>query len=296
LAFCLNLIDTSVQSTQDIQERLSMPVLGAVPLIERGKFSGQGNDIVLGRPEFTAHRFPSSPFTDAVRIVQNAASAFLPQDTGASMVVTSALPLEGKTLMAVVMGTVIASEKKKALLIDGDLRSPSLHEVFQSSSRDLGLSDLLTGKAVRLRETIRQSQVPGLYYLPAGSKPENPPALLKDARIADILDACKKVFDVVIIDAPPILGLVDSRIWAGYADGIVMISKAGHTPISFLKEARDAVYQARGRLLGIVLNMADARRGYGLGYYSSRYYNRYYHRYYHSSDSAAEDRRSAVDV
>ena len=110
------------------------------------------------------------------------------------------------------------------------------------------------------------------------------------------LEAVSTQFDVVIIDAPPILGLVDSRIWAGYADGIVMISKAGHTPISFLKEARDAVYQARGRLLGIVLNMADARRGYGLGYYSSRYYNRYYHRYYHSSDSAAEDRRSAVDV
>ena len=294
LAFCLNLVDTSVQSTQDIQDHLSLPVLGTVPMLDCSKFPGQGGDVLLGRPVLVAHRYPSSPFTEAIRIVQNAACAFLHSDAGSSMVVTSALPLEGKTLMAVVMGTVVASEKKKALLIDGDLRSPSIHKVFQSPARDPGLSDLLTGQAIRLRETIRQTPVPGLYYIPAGSRPENPAALLKDARISDIIQACKKVFDVVIIDAPPILGLVDARIWAGQADGIIMISRAGHTPVSFLRQARDAVYQARGRLLGIVLNMADARKGYGLDYYSSRYYNRYYHRYYHDNGATQDDRSSVI--
>lgn len=297
LALCLNLIDTSVQSAQDIQERLNLPVLGAIPVLDTPKMSMSDTDLPLGRPEFMAHRFPSSPFTDAVRIVQNAASALLPHDSGASVVVTSALPLEGKTLMSVVMGTVFASERKKALVIDGDLRSPSVQDIFQAPANGLGLSDLLTGKVSRLKETIRQSHVPGLYYIPAGTRPENPAALLKDARIHDIVEACKKVFDVVIIDAPPILGLVDARIWASYGDGIIMISKAGHTPISFLREARDAVYQSRGRLLGIVLNMADARKGYGLAYYNSRYYNRYYHRYYNNEGQPKTDRRAkTVDL
>jgi Mrp family chromosome partitioning ATPase len=78
---------------------------------------------------------------------------------------------------------------------------------------------------------------------------------------------------------------VDARILAGYADGLILITKAGQTSIAVLREAADAVIQARGRLLGIVLNMADYKKGYGYGsgYYGSPYYNKYYHRYYHRS-------------
>lgn len=302
LAFCLDLIDNTVQSTQEIQERLNLPILGAVPVLERGKTGKVGEDETTGI-EFTAYRFPASPFTDAVRIVQNAASAFMPEDSGCSMLVTSALPLEGKTLISVVMGTVIASEKKKALIIDGDMRNPRIHQVFQSLPGDVGLSDLLTGKAVKLREAIRQSHVPGLYYMPAGFYPQNPVALLKNNRIQDILDACKKVFDAVIVDAPPLLGLVDARILADFADGLILVTRAGHTPVAVLREAKEAVYQGKGRLLGIVLNMADYKKGYGhgSGYYGSRYYNRYYRRYYHQHQRNMEapegngDNR-AVDV
>lgn len=280
LAFCLELVDNTVQSTQEIQDRLNLPILGAVPILQREKDLGDV-DAQLSSLEFMAYRFPASPFTDAIRIVENTASAFMPQESGSSMVVTSALPLEGKTLISVVMGTVVASERKKVLVIDGDMRNPRIHKVFQSRADDVGLSDLLTGKTLKLKEAIRQSHVPGLYYMPAGFIPDNPVALLKTKRINDILEACKKVFDAVILDAPPILGLVDARILAGNADGIILVTRAGHTPIEVLREAKDAVYQGQGRLLGIVLNMADRRKGYGSSYYSSRYYNRYYHRYYH---------------
>ena len=287
LAFGLEMIDTTVQSTQDIQDRLNLPILGAVPVLQREKRQGDV-DSEISSLEFMAYRFPASPFTDAIRIVENTASAFMSQESGSSMVVTSALPLEGKTLISVVMGTVVASEKKKVLIIDGDMRNPRIHKVFQSRADDVGLSDLLTGKTLKLKEAIRQSHVPGLYYMPAGFIPDNPVALLKTKRIGDILDACKKVFDAVILDAPPILGLVDARILAGNADGIILVTRAGHTPIEVLREAKDAVYQGQGRLLGIVLNMADRRKGYGSSYYSSRYYNRYYHRYYHRDSTSSE--------
>jgi succinoglycan biosynthesis transport protein ExoP len=295
LALCLELVDNTVQSTQDIQDRLKLPILGAVPTLERNRETEEVDPRISGL-EFMAHRFPASPFTDAVRIVENAASSFMPHDTGSSMVVTSALPLEGKTLLSVVIGTVVASEKKKVLVIDGDMRNPRIHEVFQSDASDIGLSDLLTGKTLRLKEAIRQSHVQGLYYMPAGFIPENPVALLKNRRIHDILEACKKVFDAVILDAPPILGLVDARILAGYADGIILVTRAGHTTIDVLREAKDAVTQGQGKLLGIVLNMANRRKGYGSSYYSSRYYNRYYHRYYHRDAKSSQGNGDKKDT
>ncbi|MFH1115070.1 MAG: polysaccharide biosynthesis tyrosine autokinase [Pseudomonadota bacterium] len=287
LAVCLELIDNTVQSTKEIQDRLNLPILGAVPILERDPNKGIGDPKLAG-PEFMAHRYPSSPFTDAVRIVENAVAAFMPRDSGASIVVSSALPLEGKTLISVVMGTVVASEKKRVLVIDGDLRNPRIHQVFHGRPSDVGLSDLLTGKTQKLKEAIRQSHIPGLYYMPAGFIPDNPVALLKNRRIQDVLDACKKVFDTVIIDAPPILGLVDARILSGYSDGIILVIRAGHTPLEVLREAKDAVLHGHGRLIGIVLNMADRKKAYGSSYYNSRYYNRYYHRYYHRDPKTSQ--------
>ncbi|MDQ7785098.1 MAG: polysaccharide biosynthesis tyrosine autokinase [Desulfomonilaceae bacterium] len=297
LALCLELIDNTVQSTQEIQDRLKLPILGAVPVLERER-EREGSDPKLASLEFMAHRYPSSPFTDAIRIVENAAAASMPRDSGFSMVVSSALPLEGKTLISVVMGTVVASEKKRVLVIDGDLRNPRIHQVFHGKPGDVGLSDLLTGKTLKLKEAIRQCHIPGLYYMPAGFVPENPVALLKNRRIQDVVEACKKVFDTVIIDAPPILGLVDARILSGYSDGIILVTRAGHTPLEVLREAKDAIVHGQGRLIGIVLNMADQKKAYGSGYYNSKYYNRYYHRYYHRGpdSSPGNGKKQIVDV
>jgi capsular exopolysaccharide synthesis family protein len=220
----------------------------------------------------------------------------MPRESGSSIVVSSALPLEGKTLISVVMGTVVASEKKRVLVIDGDLRNPRIHQVFHCEADNVGLSDLLTGKTQKLKEAIRQCHIPGLYYMPAGFVPENPVALLKNRRIQDVLEACKKVFDAVIIDAPPILGLVDARVLSAYTDGIILVTRAGHTPIEVLREAKDAVMAGQGKLIGIVLNMADRKKAYGSSYYNSRYYNRYYHRYYHRNVKASRGNGDEIIV
>jgi succinoglycan biosynthesis transport protein ExoP len=272
LAFALAQVDRTVQSTDEIRKHLNLPILGAVPRIAPVKEELDTLD-PGDRYEFLAYRCPSSPFTDAVRIVQNTASAFMPADSSCSVCISSALPLEGKTLMSVVMGTVIASEHKNVLVIDGDLRRPRIHSVFSVRGTETGLSDLITGKCTELKDAVRQSHVPGLYYMTAGTIPENPVALLKTMRMQQILEACKKVFDVVVLDAPPVLGLVDARILASYCDGLILVTKAGHTSIEMLRQAKEAVFQGQGRLLGIVLNMTERKHHGYYDYYNHKYYN-----------------------
>ncbi len=281
LAVGLAIIDTTAKTPDEIEKHLNLPILGAVPIIERGRGFMQINPKKT-RFEFMAHEFPSSPFTDAVRIIQNTISTCIPADTGSSiMCVSSALPLEGKTLVSVVIATVISSEHKKVLIIDCDLRRPRIHEVFNSEPVATGLSDLITGKCVEIKDAIRKSHIPGLFYMTSGTTPDNPVPLLKTKIFRQILEACRKTFDYVILDAPPVLGLVDATILSSYADGLVLVMKAGKTPVEVLRQAKDSVFRGQGRVLGIVLNMAGGRSsGYSYYKYGRGRYDYHYHRYY----------------
>jgi polysaccharide biosynthesis transport protein len=275
-AIVLEAFDRSVHSSKEIEKHLKIPILGEVPRIGRDDYD-EVTDPQTSAVEFVAHRYPTSPFTDSIRIVQNSVSSFIPGETGVTMCVSSALPLEGKTLISVVMATVIASELKRVLVIDGDLRRPRIHEVFKSKNESPGLADLITGKCVEVREAVHRSPVPGLFYMTSGSRSENPVALLKTERMQNILDECRKDFDFVILDAPPILGLVDASILSAYADGLILVTKSGHTPLDVLVQAKESVFRGRGRLLGIVINMAEHKSS-GSRYYYNYRYNRYYHK------------------
>jgi polysaccharide biosynthesis transport protein len=282
LAVGLAILDTSAKTPEEIEKRLNLPILGAVPTIDRGRGFMQINSKKTPF-EFMAHEFPSSPFTDAIRIVQNTISACIPGDSGSSMMcVSSALPLEGKTLISIVIGTVVSSERKKVLVIDCDLRRPRIHEVFKTDLSGPGLSDLITGKCIDIKEAIRKSHVPGLFYMTSGTIPENPVPLLKTKTIQQIFDSCKKTFDYVILDAPPVLGLVDATILSGYSDGLVLVTKAGQTPVDVLRQAKDSVFRGQGRVLGIVLNMAGGKSSrYSYYRYGQGRYGYHYHKYYH---------------
>jgi polysaccharide biosynthesis transport protein len=296
VALGLEHFDASAQTPQELEKRLNVRILGAVPRIknvlgEVDEFRTKTDyDHQVTAAEFMAYEYPKAPFTDAIRIIQNAAANMMAGEPGATMCVTSALPLEGKTLIAVVMGTVVASESKRVLVIDGDMRRPRIHQVFKCRPDSIGLSDLITGKCTEIRQAIQKSKVPGLYYMTSGSLAENPVALLKSGKTQEIVHACKKAFDFVIFDAPPLLGLVDANIISAYADGLILVAKAGHTPLDVLRQAKESVFRGQGKLLGIVLNMADEKlRGYGAyGYGPYGYgYGYGYHQYGQSEKNRA---------
>lgn len=275
LAMLLGVVDDKVRTTKEIQQGLDLPILGSVPKLNGNLVKPSGRNDEPSSLEFMAHQFPSSSFTEAVRIVQTNATSFLRRDAGITLAISSALPTEGKTLLCVLMGSLLASEGKKVLIIDGDMRRPRIHKVFKQDPNVPGLAELISEEGIRLNQVVRKSHVSGLYYMVAGVATNNPASSLKGDRFDAVLDACRKVFDVVMIDTPPLLGVVDARVLSGNADGLIMVAKAGHTPMRVLRQAKDAVVQAGLPLIGIVLNMADPNAD-GYSYYYSKYYHGYH--------------------
>ena len=268
-------LDRTVKATGEVEKQLNVPILGLVPKIGREK-RYRLKDAKISSAEFLPYGLPISPFADAIRIVQHTVVGFIGSDSSAAVSISSALPLEGKTFIAISMATAVASENKKCIIIDGDLRRPRVQQVFEKGSDGPGLTDLLTGKITDMKKAVQKSHIPGLFFMPAGAIARNPVALLKSQTMQDIVEACKKAFDFIIIDAPPILGLADATIISRYTDGLILVAKQGHTSLEMLRRAHDAVIRARGRPLGVVLNMAEPRTG-GYYYYNSKHYQRYYH-------------------
>ncbi len=275
-AVCLETIDRSVKTMGEVEKTLNVPILGMIPKIARIKKTADDQPMARNA-EFLPYRAPVSPFADAIRIVQHTASSFIGTDSSSAITVSSALPLEGKTFIALSMAVAIASENQKVILIEADLRRPRVQYVFDHPGDGPGLADLLTGKVTDLKKAIKKSQVPGLFFMTAGTLPKNPVALLKTRAMQDVIDACKKAFDFVIIDAPPLLGLADASILSRQSDGLILVTKQGHTSVDVLRRAYDTALRAQGRVLGVVLNMAEPKSA-GYHYYNSRYYSRYYHK------------------
>jgi polysaccharide biosynthesis transport protein len=274
VALGLDRLDNTVRTTDELEKTMKAPLLGVVPKTETLE--------ILDRPdpkhrkvEFVPFLVPVSQLADAIRVVESATEAVLAECSSATLCVSSALPLEGKTFISVAMGTVMASEGKRVLIIDGDMRRPRIQKLFEESTEGPGLSDLITGACRDVSAAVRNSHVPGLCYLPAGSFTDNPVALLKSGKMPLVLEQCRQSFDVVILDAPPLMGMADATILSRHADGLVLVTKQGHTPLDALKRAQEAIQMGRVRLLGVVLNMVYRESGQ-YDYYSSKYSDRYH--------------------
>jgi len=175
----------------------------------------------------------------------------------------------------------MAQAGKKVVLVDADLRRPSLHDLFDLR-REPGLTDLLVDEGLQLEEVVLQTPVDGLRLLASGTRPPNPAELLGSEGMKRLLGRVQEEAEVVILDSPPILPVADASILASQSSGVLLVVDAGKTRSEACRQAKEAVANAGGRLLGIVLNKIVPRAG---GYY---YYHRYYHRYYSSEEDEEE--------
>ena len=195
-----------------------------------------------------------------------------------------AQPLEGKTTSACNLATVLAFGGARVLLIDADMRRPSVHRTLDLNN-SIGLSHLLVGQA-RVRDVVQRTSEPNLYIITAGRTPPNPSELLSSERMKHFVSSLSTgPFDWVVIDTPPVLAVTDAVIIAPLVSGVVVVLGAQMTRQRVAERAVEMLRSSRPHILGVMLNRVDFDRN---KYYYSRYYGYQYKKYYgHSTATSA---------
>jgi len=269
-AFLRNYLDRSIKSPEELENK-GVPVLAWVPSIEelRELGSSQLEFIVANKPNATA----SESFKAMRTRVQYSK---LEEEPLKTILVTSSIPSEGKTTVALNLAGSFAQAEKRVLLLDCDLRKPRIHAIFETQ-RFPGLSDHLFGN-VSYEDILRSSRLENLKYITSGTIPPNPSEMLGSKQLKDFVIKVRELFDYVIIDSPPYISVTDSEILARISDGTIIVVQANKTPMDvFLKTFDRVVNLENHKSLGAVLNNFNFRSMYGY------YYNYYY--YYSKPES-----------
>ncbi len=285
ISFFLEHIDKSLRSIEDI-ERLGLPFIGAIPHIGEGQKNGFFPIHLNGRNQIAdqqarkiiSHASPKSPIAEAYRMIRTNVQLSQADGKIKCLLITSPGPGEGKSTTSVNLGTTLAQMGFKTILIDTDLRRPTLHRFFDLEKKK-GLTNILFEGAEQ--ENIHPiADIDNLYIMPSGLLPPNPSELLGSQRMKTLLEHLKQNFDFVILDSPPIIAVTDAQILAPEADGVLLVVRAGASQLDAAKRAKTLIAAAKAKLVGVVLNDVRAEHTYGSYYY---YYN--YDYYYGKSPS-----------
>lgn len=250
----LEILDDTFKTPEEIEEQLGLPVLGIIPITE--------GDIIA-----TIKKSPISPIAEAYRSFRTALQFSTDHGSPKTLVVTSPRPGEGKSTTSIALAVNFAQLGMRALLIDADLRNPSTHRVLERGNT-VGLANYLAGIAMA-PDAFQTTDVPGLTFMATGPLPPNPAELLAGPKMLALLSVAGENFDVVIIDAPPILGLADAPLLASIAAGTLLVLGSGETRRGVVKSSLKRLHFARARVIGAVLNKFNFRTasyGYGSNY------------------------------
>ena len=262
LVFVLDYLDNTLHTVADVERRLGVDVLGSVQILE----NENGKQIVAARA-FLEN--PSSPFAESVRTVRTAVLLSAIDEPHRVVMITSTVPGEGKTTLAINLAFALG-QMKKVLLIDGDIRRPSLAAAIGGMEGARGLVDFLADE-VPLRDCIHATTNPKVFVLPAGKPFNSPLELLSSHRFGETIAKVKELFDVVIIDCPPLRPVSDSLVISGYANAVLYVVKADSTPYQLIDAAIKRLHNINAPLLGVVLNQMDYKKSDRYGQYEYSY-------------------------
>jgi len=270
LAFFVNYLDDSIKSQDDVETYLRLPFLGYIPNIKA---------VSVAERDLQAHMHPQSNGAEGFRTVRATISLTHNSDKLRMLAVTSTIPSEGKSLVASNLAIVTAQTGLKTVLVDGDLRRPSVHKAFQLHS-PVGLSSFLMAEEEDLAKIVHKTVVPNLDVICCGSVPSTPSELIGSKRMSDFLQILKEQYDRIIVDCPPISAVSDPLIIAAMTDGVIFVTKFNKIRREHARKSVQRVQNAGIHIIGNVLNDIDFE-GKDSYYYSYYYYhNRYYSSHY----------------
>jgi capsular exopolysaccharide synthesis family protein len=261
-AFLLEYLDDTIKTKEDVDHVLKLPTLGNITRIPRVR-------------EPTDHlvtlQLVHSPANEAYRVLRtNIQFSTLNIPSPQLLLVTSSGPGEGKTTTACNLAITMAYAGKKVILVDADLRRPSVHR-FLGMYNQVGLTSLLLDDTLPIEAALLETPVADLKMMPSGPLPPNPADLLSSERMQQRVEQIKELADVIIFDSPPVLAMADASILATLCSGVILVVDAGRTRSQVVRRAKETLSQLNLNVLGAVLNKLTARHTHN--YYYSYYYS-----------------------
>lgn len=270
LALVLEAFDTNIKSISDIEDRMGLPMLGVVPQVDTKQllpetFVADATSALPGAWSRLAESYRS------LRTTVLLSRAGTPPQV---VLVSSAKPSEGKTSVSTLESVVFALNGSRVLLIDSDLRRPSVHLKFRIPNK-VGLTSVLTGKASLAEAIVTIPSVPLLRVLPAGPIAPMPAELLGSLQMQQMLEELRPSYDFILIDTPPVLTVTDAAVLVSLSDGVVLVVRYGQSSRNVVVRASEILLRSGAHLLGVVLNEVNLRSAEYAEYYG-RAYNDYY--------------------
>jgi len=277
IVFLIAFLQDEVRDPEEFTRKWGVPVVGVITHYP----SGQDQLITVAKP-----RMPVSEAFRSLRTNLQFSGIDAPLKT---VLVTSASPSDGKSSVVANLAAVMAQSEKEVVLVDGDMRRPTLHKVLKLSNR-IGLSDYFIRTPEKMTGVVKKTKVNGLSIITSGSLPPNPSELLGSSRMQDVLRLLEKHFDMVLLDSPPLLAVTDALILAKSVDGVLLVVDPKKTKRGAIRQAIEQLQRLDARLLGVVLNNIKVKR-------SSYYYNRdyYYSKQYGRTSEDAAHMEAAVE-
>jgi capsular exopolysaccharide synthesis family protein len=252
-------LDDTIRSPNDVERKLGLPLIGVLPLAKEGKILDEFAD-------------PTSSTNEAIYSIRTALQLATTHGVPRSLAMTSTQESEGKSTMSMAIARELALSGVRTLLVDADLRRPSLHRLFELDNAR-GLSSFLAGQASP-EEAIQPTQVSGLSVMTSGPLPLSAPRLLTSESLTAALGKLAPEFDVIMLDCPPVLGLADSLQLASAAEATLFVHEAGRVSQFQARAALRRLAQSGASLIGVILTKFDfSREGYSNYGYTQRYYS-----------------------
>jgi len=278
LALLREYLDNTVKTPDDIETLARLPSLAVVPQFagtngtrRRGVLPGLSSNGHEKRIELVAQHLPKSQMSEAFRALRTSILLSQADHPPQVILVTSALPREGKTTAAANLAVTLAQLGDSTVLVDADLRKPGIGRLLNlGGGKYAGLSSYLAGVSSLDLVSVPHPAIPNLVAIPTGPLPPNPADLLSSHKLADAIAELRTKFKFIVIDSPPIMAATDAVILSVQADGVLLVVRSGETPKEAFTRTRDLLSSVKCRVLGVVLNAVDSSApDY---YYSYRYY------------------------
>ncbi|MCK6533039.1 MAG: polysaccharide biosynthesis tyrosine autokinase [Polyangiaceae bacterium] len=290
------LLDRTLKTPDDVETDLGLAFLGLLPEIGTRGFGGyygssrrrrRQKETSPVRPELIVHDNPMSGVAEAARAIRTNLMFMSPDEPYKTLLVTSPAPAEGKTTVAVCIAVAMAQAGQRVVVIDCDLRRPRVHRVFGKKSVVGVTSSLVDGAS--LDDIVQETEVPNLWFIPAGPLPPNPAELFHSERFKAFLRSVSGAFDRVIIDSPPVVTVTDAAVLSTLVDGVVLVIRAFSTAKDLARHGVRAIRDVGGKTVGAVLNAVNLDR------HEYKYHYYYYRRgEYYQSDEAPKKTDAAA--